>query len=549
LTLRGDSCTFKILKGTSSVFETSIWEISVEKDYVLRLAAGSVGQSMGLRFALAGRPVPKRLEPITQPGPSARFDLFISYASEDRAACVEPLVAMLEARGLKAWLDIHEIVLGDSIIEKVHEGISESAMTLLLVSESYLAKSWPLKEIRVVLAKHISSQGVVVPVFLGVSSHVAHDAIPLLSDIKHASICDYNPETRVPERLLNPIADAIAVAHDRRVGMTTYPMHNHTPRLSEPVQVVRYERGYQSIWVSGLTSAIDCVITPEDTEDVIHHIAPFSDVVKLDSILSALFEEEGVQDIPHVTATAIVGNLLVLTLASGRCVWGGCGYFRSGRIGNLAVVETGAARDPLFVRVTATLDLVFGYASGQVQVCPYGTTQPRALVTTGQSPVVGIETSLQSTLFVAEQSGTVGIWAIDGFTLLKSLVCGESPISSLAVKTVPNDRIFATGHVDGTISTWSFDGDQIARVSLGDTGVTNLKFLPTPGRLIAAAAGNVVHVVNCETAAVLSSLTVRASSVSALDIEIYGRMGAGEHVVIVAAYDDGSIAAWDAWRS
>ena len=42
------------------------------------------------------------------------FDLFVSYASEDRSA-VQSIVEVLEGRGFKVWWDRGQITLGDKL--------------------------------------------------------------------------------------------------------------------------------------------------------------------------------------------------------------------------------------------------------------------------------------------------------------------------------------------------------------------------------------------------------------------------------------------------
>jgi hypothetical protein len=43
------------------------------------------------------------------------FDVFISHASEDKEAFVEPLATELRKRGLKVWFDKFELKVGDSL--------------------------------------------------------------------------------------------------------------------------------------------------------------------------------------------------------------------------------------------------------------------------------------------------------------------------------------------------------------------------------------------------------------------------------------------------
>jgi hypothetical protein len=76
-----------------------------------------------------------------------RFDVFISYASEDRATVVEPLAQELRTRGIIAWFDRFELQLGDRFRQKIDEGLSQSRFGIVILSHSFFAKKWPQLEL------------------------------------------------------------------------------------------------------------------------------------------------------------------------------------------------------------------------------------------------------------------------------------------------------------------------------------------------------------------------------------------------------------------
>jgi hypothetical protein len=57
-----------------------------------------------------------------------QWDVFISYASEDRQSLVKPLADLLAGMGVRAWWDQFELKVGDSLIEKITLGLSRSAV-------------------------------------------------------------------------------------------------------------------------------------------------------------------------------------------------------------------------------------------------------------------------------------------------------------------------------------------------------------------------------------------------------------------------------------
>ena len=51
------------------------------------------------------------------------FDFFISHASEDKVDVARPLFQALIDLGYRVWFDEHEIVVGDSLRERIDEGL------------------------------------------------------------------------------------------------------------------------------------------------------------------------------------------------------------------------------------------------------------------------------------------------------------------------------------------------------------------------------------------------------------------------------------------
>jgi hypothetical protein len=89
--------------------------------------------------------------PIDEP----QWDVFVSYASEDRQALVEPLATLLVGMGLRVWWDQFELKVGDSLIEKITLGLSRSRYGVVVLSRDFLAKPWPQYELQGLTARDI----------------------------------------------------------------------------------------------------------------------------------------------------------------------------------------------------------------------------------------------------------------------------------------------------------------------------------------------------------------------------------------------------------
>ena len=75
------------------------------------------------------------------------WDVFISHASEDKASVALPLAESLIRSGLRVWLDQFELRIGDSLREKIDEGLSESSFGVIVLSEHFLNKGRTKKEL------------------------------------------------------------------------------------------------------------------------------------------------------------------------------------------------------------------------------------------------------------------------------------------------------------------------------------------------------------------------------------------------------------------
>lgn len=86
---------------------------------------------------------------------------FISHSAKDKPF-VRRLAADLVANGVKVWLDEQRILVGDSIPEKIAQGLAESDLFLLVISENSVASPWVKKELSNALVNEIERRKVTV---------------------------------------------------------------------------------------------------------------------------------------------------------------------------------------------------------------------------------------------------------------------------------------------------------------------------------------------------------------------------------------------------
>lgn len=108
--------------------------------------------------------------------------LFICHASEDKPF-VDKLCRLLAEANVPVWYDRREIRVGDSIVQRINEGLGEASHLAIVLSHSSIAKPWVMKEMSAGLMRHLSEASVrVLPIVIDTCS-----IPPILADIRYAN--------------------------------------------------------------------------------------------------------------------------------------------------------------------------------------------------------------------------------------------------------------------------------------------------------------------------------------------------------------------------
>lgn len=92
--------------------------------------------------------------------------VFISYSHQDKEF-VRRLASDLTSRGIKVWVDALEIRVGDSIVNKISEGIKNADHVLFILSAASLQSRWVQKEIQAAFsADRAGANRVLIPVVI-----------------------------------------------------------------------------------------------------------------------------------------------------------------------------------------------------------------------------------------------------------------------------------------------------------------------------------------------------------------------------------------------
>lgn len=92
--------------------------------------------------------------------------VFISYSHADKSFVDQLAVNLVDAR-VSVWLDRWELNAGDSLIEKIQDGLQDASALLVVLSKASLESQWCKKELSAGLLRELEERKVVVlPVLL-----------------------------------------------------------------------------------------------------------------------------------------------------------------------------------------------------------------------------------------------------------------------------------------------------------------------------------------------------------------------------------------------
>jgi len=111
-----------------------------------------------------------------------KYDIFISHASEDKIDFVHALAQALEVSGLSVWYDDFVLRLGDSLVESINIGLSQSAYGIVVLSPIFLKKKWTIRELNALLIREDSEEKVIIPIWHQITKAEVLSKFPLIAD-------------------------------------------------------------------------------------------------------------------------------------------------------------------------------------------------------------------------------------------------------------------------------------------------------------------------------------------------------------------------------
>jgi hypothetical protein len=98
-------------------------------------------------------------------GRATPYDFFISHASADKEDFVDALVARAGAAGLDVWYDQNAITWGDSIRQKIDDGLRRSYFGVVVLSPNFFDRPWTQYELDGIVQRDLSGSGRLLPIW------------------------------------------------------------------------------------------------------------------------------------------------------------------------------------------------------------------------------------------------------------------------------------------------------------------------------------------------------------------------------------------------
>ncbi len=200
--------------------------------------------------------------------------VFLSYASEDTGFAGE-IAAALQNKGIQVWWDKWCIATGDSLRQKIDEGLSDCTHFLVLLTPQSIGKPWVNQEMDAGLVRKLRNECGFLPIRRELP---ASDLPPLLSGI-------YAPEVTTAEDIMQLVNDIYGITGRPPLGnqpkVVAQGAHLDSGYSASATRIARFfvEESKHGIYgdpqieLSELAKAVE--LTIDDTKDAVFELSEF----------------------------------------------------------------------------------------------------------------------------------------------------------------------------------------------------------------------------------------------------------------------------------
>lgn len=159
-----------------------------------------------------------------------QYDVFICHASEDKDDFVRPLAEKLRLQHLDVWYDEFSLKIGDSLTQKIDEGLSKSRYGIVVLSPNFFKKPWAKRELNgLTLREMVEDRNLILPIWHRVNVQDVMQYSPSLADKKAGSSSDgINALIRELIKRIKPDESPLIAARNYLIGLNV-----DTPSISD----------------------------------------------------------------------------------------------------------------------------------------------------------------------------------------------------------------------------------------------------------------------------------------------------------------------------
>jgi len=145
-----------------------------------------------------------------------QFYVFICHASEDKNDFVRPLAEMLKNQHIDVWYDEFSLSVGDSLSQKIDEGLAKSRFGIVVLSPNFFNKPWAKRELNgLTFREMIEKRNLILPIWHKVTvEEVARFSLPLADKKAVSSVEGINALVRELVKKVKPDNSPLIVARD-----------------------------------------------------------------------------------------------------------------------------------------------------------------------------------------------------------------------------------------------------------------------------------------------------------------------------------------------
>ena len=132
---------------------------------------------------------------------SEENDVFVSHAWEDKEEFVDEFVLELRKQGLKVWYDTDKLQWGDSMREKIDQGLSKSRYGVVVLSPNYIAehKYWTKAELNGLFQVETINGKAILPIWHNLTKKQVTEYSPIIADRKAMTTASMTPAEMAAE--------------------------------------------------------------------------------------------------------------------------------------------------------------------------------------------------------------------------------------------------------------------------------------------------------------------------------------------------------------